>query len=296
MKKILSIDGGGIRGIIPARILMRLEEDLGAPLNNYIDLVAGTSTGGIIAASIAAGKPMNEVVDLYLEEGVYIFQKKWYRGLINSKYPDHQIDLPLEEHFANMKLVDLKIDFLTTAFNITDGKPRFFSKRGEGPMFVRDVLRATTAAPTYFNPAVIGEKEYADGGLFATSPTMCAYAEAKSLYKKSASEMFVLSIGTCSKVQGYENASKWHKFKWITPLIDSLMSSDAGVTHYQLMQIYKSINLPGNYFRINGNLPDYIDSSMDNNKRENIQAMLEFADELYDQQEKKIKKILHALQ
>jgi len=293
-RKIISIDGGGIRGLIPARILMRLEEELGSPLNTYFDLAAGTSTGGIIAAAISAGKSMREIVDLYTQEGPYIFKKSWHRGLINPKFPNKQIDDPLNDYFSSMKLADLSIDFLTTAWNITDGRPRFFSK-DEGYILVKDALRATTAAPTYFEPAQIDGKEYADGGLFANSPSMCAYAEAKSLYKVEASDLFVLSLGTSGEAKGFDNARKWHKFKWIKPLIDSLLGSDAGVTHYQLMQIYKSVGESDNYIRINGRLPKNVNPQMDDASPNNIKALLDFADLLYEKNSKKIKKIIQKI-
>jgi patatin-like phospholipase/acyl hydrolase len=298
-KKIIAIDGGGIWGIVPAYILMQIERQIDDHLFNHVDLVAGTSTGGIIAGGIARGLSMDKILAFYQEDGPQIFSKQSFIkqaksvfGLFGSKYSTEILKENLLERLGDITLDDLYIDYLSTAYNMTDGRPRFFSKSQEGSLKLVDVIAGGAAAPTYFVPNKIGGKEYSDGGLFCANPAMSAFAEAKGLYSGiKAEDIFLLSLGTGSKEQGYSSVYKWFKYKWIRPLIDIMMSADAGVAHYQLVQIYKSAKAPGNYYRINGRIPKGIDKEMDDASPENIKVMMSFAEDLFMKNKRRIKEI-----
>jgi uncharacterized protein len=287
MKKILSIDGGGIKGIIPAYQLVKLEEELGGKISDHFDLIAGTSTGAILAAGLSSGYNAQELLDLYLNEGKNIFKSslkqklKSMNGLIGSKYADKKFEKSLRKYFGNSCLKDLSTDFLAVTYNMTNDRPRFFSTSQEPEYDVANVVRASSAAPTYFNPVEIEGQKYIDGGVVSNNPAMCAYAEAKNLYKTQASEMFVLSLGTGTKVDNYNGMHKWFKFKWVNPLIELMMGADSGVVHYQLSQIYNSIDKRNNYYRISDTLPKGLDHSMDKVTDKHLNDLLAVAESIY---------------
>ncbi len=209
---ILSIDGGGIRGILPGVILAYLEERLqkkeknkDARLSDYFDLFAGTSTGGILTCMYIApgadGRPLftaPEAVDLYLKNGEKIFSRPyWYKlrtlfGLFGAKYPVTNIERILKSYLKDTTLEDVLKPCLVTAYDIVQRKTVFFNKTDtinvEDKIHnyrMRDIARSTSAAPTYFKPVKIeslfGAPLYLiDGGVFANNPAMCAYAEART--------------------------------------------------------------------------------------------------------------------
>jgi uncharacterized protein len=301
MKKIISIDGGGIRGIVSSYILMKIEEELGKPLHNYIDLVAGTSTGSIIAGAIAAGIPIKNVYALYLQEGPKIFNRDFKQkvktcfGFVGSKYSKEQLNNSLENRFNDIKLGELKINFLATAYNMTEGRPRFFSSKFNQDYLLKEVVMASSSAPTYFKPTIIDGEEYVDGGLFSSNPAMASYAEIKHLYNSKAEDIFIFSVGNGQRVEGYLEVNKWNKFNWVNPLIDIMMSSDAGIAHYQLVKIYKSINKRDNYIRVNEVLPATISKHLDDVSEANIKSLINFAEFSYKMNEEKIKTLIKQL-
>ena len=227
--RILSIDGGGIRGILPGQILVALEEKLQdksgkteARIADYFDLIAGTSTGGILACLyLCPGEreperprfSASEAVELYLEYGDDIFDVSlWQRlssggGLWDEKYSEAELEKSLKEYFGDLKLSELLKPCLITAYDIRRRKAHFFKQHKavtdpKRNFLVRDVARATSAAPTYFEvPKVMSlsspPKPYPliDGGVFVNNPALCAYAEART-FGKTAKDMFILSLGT----------------------------------------------------------------------------------------------------
>jgi hypothetical protein len=209
MYRILSIDGGGIRGLIPATILATMERQACKPLGQLFDLVAGTSTGGIIAAAVAAGIPMERVVNLYRERASEIFSRGPAKrltslgGLADEKYEASGLKRCLKDVFGELRLSDLRTDVLITACTLS-GAPHFFKSRKArldkaDDYFLEDVCLATSAAPTYFPPAEITDVDgkvthyLVDGGLVANNPAMCAVTEA---FKAGEPFPWLLSIGT----------------------------------------------------------------------------------------------------
>lgn len=207
MKKILSIDGGGIRGIIPGQVLVALEEKLQVKSGNpkariadFFDFFAGTSTGGILTCislcpsnndPTTAKFSAQEAVDLYKEHGNKIFDLTiWERvanpwGVLDEKYNATALEQLLKEYLGDIKLSELLKPCLITAYDIDRRSSHFFNQHdcallGEGAdVVVRDVCRATSAAPTYFEAAQIKSCSgvsypLVDGGVFANNPTLCA--------------------------------------------------------------------------------------------------------------------------
>jgi len=284
LKRILTIDGGGIRGIIPAQVLVALEQKLkqhsgndNARIADYFDLIAGTSTGGILTCIFlcpeqGADRPRfsaQQAVDLYIQNGDRIFDiPLWHRmrtggGLLDEKHPSDGLQAVLSEYLGDLCLSDLLRPCLITAYDIRNRRAMFFTQHdarqaASHDFALSDVCRATSAAPTYFEAAKIASKmevdfPLIDGGVFANNPTMCAYAEARKLFGVGAAEMAILSLGTGvdRKSYPYEDAKDWGLAGWIKPVIDIMMSGIGETVDYQVRQIFDSVERPQQYLRIN---------------------------------------------
>ncbi|HEY8581871.1 MAG TPA: patatin-like phospholipase family protein, partial [Capillimicrobium sp.] len=194
--RVLSIDGGGIRGIIPVTVLAALEQRAGRPTSALFDLVAGTSTGGILALALnvpdaegSARWSAAAVLDLYREEGPQIFSRSLGRritsvdGLLDDRYGNDNLREALRRYLGDTTVGEALTPALVTAYDLVARKPRFFkSWRPEDaavPMAL--AAEATSAAPTYFEPVLVDGAPLIDGGVFAGNPAMCAYAEARRL-------------------------------------------------------------------------------------------------------------------
>lgn len=188
MKKILALSGGGIRGVITAAILQHMEQSKGLLCRTY-DLIAGTSTGGILACCAAIGIPMVVAKHLYQHDGYRIFsrglRKLDYEGIVLPKYPASGIESVLREYLTDKKLSDCLCDILVTAWDheanvsvmMTSKQFRNLKPTDVWPatnLELWKVGRRTSAAPTYFPSA---EGRYHDGGTYANNPSLCALAE-----------------------------------------------------------------------------------------------------------------------
>jgi patatin-like phospholipase/acyl hydrolase len=238
---VLSIDGGGIRGIIPAMVLAELEARTGRPAAELFDLVAGTSTGGIIACALGTGRPAAEIVRLYLDEGPEIFSRSLVRrlttagGLLDERYDDDALDAALDAYLGSATLGDSRVDVLITAYDLHARATVFFKSWREEwrHLRMRDAARATAAAPTYFEPLLLGGRSLVDGGVFATNPAMSAYAEAARL---GHGDRVLVSLGTgrLTKRIDHEDAVGWGQLEWVRPLLDVVFDGVAAAVDYQL--------------------------------------------------------------
>jgi uncharacterized protein len=209
---ILSIDGGGIRGIIPAMILARIERRTGRRITEMFDLIAGTSTGAILALGLTV--PQNrkgtrpkyeasQLVSFYEEDGRKVFHAFWQNivslhGLFDERYPSQGIEAVLQKYLgAETRLSQALSEVLITSYEIETRRPFLFTRRRarakRGAHFdprMWEVARSSAAAPTYFEPFQIKRSKrshlpplsFIDAGVFVNNPTLCAYAEAVSLH------------------------------------------------------------------------------------------------------------------
>lgn len=308
--RILSIDGGGIRGIVPGQVLVALEQKLqqrdpAKPrIADWFDLIAGTSTGGILTCLYlcpdANRRPRfsaPDAVDLYLQHGDNIFDVGFFKsieslgGVADEKYSAAPLEKVLKEYFGDLKLSELLKPCLITAYDITRREAKFFDsaditikKLGPGrDFYVRDVARATSAAPTYFEPANISaldRKVYplVDGGVFANNPAMCACVEAFGLNPKlGVTDLKVLSLGTgtADKPYHYSEAKNWGKIGWVGPVLDIMMSGVSETVDYQLKMLFNSAGCQQNYLRLQLDLERFpsVDGAMDNASEKNMRAL-----------------------
>ncbi len=325
LTRILSIDGGGIRGIIPGQVLVALENKLKQKSGNnkvrisdFFDLIAGTSTGGILTCIMLcpdsndpsrARFSAEEAVGLYLDKGSEIFDiSVWQKlksagGLAEEKYSEKALEKSLDNYLKDLKLSDLIKPCLITSYDIKRRKAKFFTqhdavKNEMSDYYLKEVARATSAAPTFFEVAHVKSMTdvyypLVDGGMFANNPALCAYAEVRKKFENrpSAKEMMILSLGTgyMRKEYDYEDAKDWGAIKWLKPLIDIMMSGVSETVDYQLMQIFDAVNRPDQYLRINSELI-YAEPDMDNASEENLKNLKQDGTNIAENFDKQLEK------
>ncbi len=184
--KVLAIDGGGIRGLIPALVLAEIEARTERRIAELVDLIAGTSTGGILACALGKPSPLPaaEVAVLYEEEGPKIFSRSLLRrvtsldGYLDERYDDDGLVSALERYLGATRMTEAAVPLLLTAYDTERRGVHFLRSEGEGSgATMVEAAHATSAAPTYFEPVRVGGATLVDGGVFAINPSLCAYAE-----------------------------------------------------------------------------------------------------------------------
>jgi patatin-like phospholipase/acyl hydrolase len=250
---ILSIDGGGIRGIIPAAILAALRQGVGSDLHEVFDLICGTSTGGIIALGIGTpahqGQPYRpeELVAMYVAHGPAIFRKRCLTGvreLLGPKYSPRPLEKVLQEFFGDTEFRSALTPLLVSSYDLQSQQPFFFKshhiaadRAWNWP--VRLIARATSAAPTFFPPLHLrgddGDYALVDGGVFVNNPAMAAYAEARRIYS-DATEFYIVSVGTGARDDKimYRRAKCWGLLGWARQIVPVMMDSVSGAVDYEL--------------------------------------------------------------
>jgi patatin-like phospholipase/acyl hydrolase len=307
VRKILSIDGGGIRGVIPAAVLVEIEARTQKPVAELFDLIAGTSTGGLLAlgltkpsagASGTAEFTAQQMLELYEREGSSIFERNlWHRfmaldSVLEEKYPSQGIERVLAEYFGDAMLSESLTELLVTSYDIERRTPFFFrrsrAREREGwDWQMRQAARATSAAPTYFEPVKLqseNSSEYyalVDGGVFANNPAMCAYAEARTLWPDE-EDFLVVSLGTGELTRRipYDVARGWGLAKWAQPILGVVFDGVSDTVDFQLAQLCRDEqNRVARYLRMQVRLEEGSDD-MDNATRGNIHVLRLLAEEL----------------
>lgn len=206
--RLLSLDGGGVQGAFTASLLAELEEHTGNRVADYFDLVAGTSTGGIIALGLGLGLDAGQLATFYREYAGRIFgpaesrKRRFLRRLI-APQPLDELSEALGEVFGTRTLGEARTRLVIPAFNVVRGDIHLF-KTAHRRRFRRDYKRravevalATSAAPTYFEPFVddVGNR-FVDGGVWANNPIAVAVNEAIGVLECPPESVEALSIGT----------------------------------------------------------------------------------------------------
>lgn len=233
-KRVLSIDGGGIRGIYPATILAEIEKRLPEPLYQYFDLITGTSTGGIIALAIGLGFDASEIVGFYEKFGPKIFggwrSWRWLRHWVTTKYDDEELKRALEDTFGEKYVGDSKTRLVIPS--MVPGKGVYLYKTCHRNDFERDYWRkateaamATAAAPTYF-PAYTNETKdiLVDGGTWANNPILFGLMDGIGILNWKKDEIKVLSISCIEKSLDHHLPKRKGKIAIASHLTDLFMS------------------------------------------------------------------------
>uniref|UniRef100_Q3ANS2 Patatin family protein n=1 Tax=Chlorobium chlorochromatii (strain CaD3) TaxID=340177 RepID=Q3ANS2_CHLCH len=288
MKKILSIDGGGIRGLIPALVLAEIEAQSGKAIGATFDLIAGTSTGGLLALGFAKndgnGKAQysaNNLADIYLSRGNEIFSKSFLKsvasveGLRDELYSANGIEHVLDDYFGDDPLSSCITKSLVTCYDIQNREPLFLKSWREEyqSVLMKHAARATSAAPTYFEPALIpiggATKALVDGAVYINTPSVSAYAEALKLFEDE-QDFFVLSLGTGELIRpiSYDKSKNWGKAEWVVPLLSCMFDGMADAANYQMKML-----LDDKYVRLQTNLSVASDD-LDNVTANNLENLI----------------------
>ena len=256
---ILSIDGGGLRGVFAAHILARMEKEFGLSWKGTFKLFAGTSTGSILAAGLACGLKANELLDFYKNHGHAIFKPRkraWLDPwkLVTSRYSNDALKRLLEEKLGDVRLGQVTSPLIIPSVDISNGKVHVFKSRysdafcRDPEVRVSDAVLASCSAPTFFNPHVVDTYQLADGGLWANNPSLVAAIDANYRRKIPYENIRVLSIGTglsrqfyprshaslfsrvWQAIQGWGLATRWKRGK----LVDLILALQSEATHNAL--------------------------------------------------------------
>ena len=240
MRRILVIDGGGIKGIVPASFLSHVEESLRVPIAAYFDLIVGTSTGGIIALALGLGLSARDILAFYEQRGPEIFYgnprfracRRWFR----AKYDPRPLRSALEDVFGKRTLGESTKRLVIPSLNIDTGEVHVW-KTAHDPRFERDykshvvdVALSTAAAPTYFPTHRLAcGTPLIDGGTWANNPIAVALVEAIGILKWPADSLRVLSLGCTTKALNIDwgRTHSLGKFGWAEKIADVFMAGQS---------------------------------------------------------------------
>lgn len=269
--KMLCIDGGGIRGVFAVAFLSAIEEYYHKPVGELFDVIAGTSTGAIIAASASLKLKMSEVLENYINYGKKIFVRQAKIGLHKSIYSDRYLRRFLQKAFGQLLLADIHKPLLIPAVNITKGRP-FIHRSNYGhietdlSLHLWDAVLSSCSAPIYFPPNNINNEYLSiDGGLWANNPSLVCVTEALHHFQTNINEIKILSLGTGQQTIDFTistdkawGVKQWLPFHFptmkVTPkLLDlALQLSSESVTYYC------NLLLGDHYLRINSKLGEEV--------------------------------------
>ncbi len=302
---MLSVDGGGVRGIIPALVLDHLERSTGSPCAELFDLMVGTSTGGIIALALSLADEgggsrysANDLVTLYSERSGEIFRPSLWRrllslrGVLDETYSTEPLNGILGEYFEDSTMADCRSAVMVTAYDIENRNTVFLKSSKSEHLNVRlaEAARATSAAPTYFEPAntnVNGDnKALIDGGVYINSPAVSAYAEAMKLFPGD--DITVVSLGTGELIRPIpgNTAAGWGSAGWILPLLDCMFDGASKAVNHQMSQF-----LGARYQRFQLSLESASDD-MDDASEENLAALKRAGERLIAQESQRLDELV----
>jgi patatin-like phospholipase/acyl hydrolase len=273
---VLAIDGGGIRGLIPALVLAELERRCDRRAGELFDLIAGTSTGAIIACALARPEPLaaRRIAELYERDGPRIFDRSLLKritsaeGYLDERYESDGLVEVLGSHLGTVRLRDARPPLLITAYDIERRSAVFLRSTDDASMV--DAAHASSAAPTYFEPVRVDGATLIDGGVFATNPAMCGYAEAAGQLD------LLVSLGTGEQTRPlrYEDVRGWGRLEWATPILDVVFDGSADAVDEQASAL-----LGDRYIRLQTRLDEASDD-LDDASAGNLAALRREAERL----------------
>jgi len=304
--KVLSIDGGGVRGIIPARILKEIETRTNKPISKLFNIVSGTSTGGLLTLAITKpntqGNPefsAENLVDLYMERSKEIFVKpsiirkiKTGFGLWGSKYDRAAYDKILLQIFKDTLLSQSLCPVFIPIYSLGNSKPfiastYFAARNKENDFYLRDIAGAASAAPTYFDPKKFRSPnsttiyQGVDGGIYANNPELIGVTGVYLLHPSfEIGNIILLSLGTGDTVKNNQNSGNDGDIGWLKnkDIIGSMMDAESAIAETAVTAMLKN----SNHFRFQLHLPSEL-ADMDNSSDNNLNALLEAAEDFIQQ-------------
>jgi uncharacterized protein len=266
--RVLSLDGGGVRGAFTASVLAELEQRTGTRCAERFDLIAGTSTGGLLAIALAMGHPADRLFAFYRDRGASIFPferrlgrfRGALRQLRTTKYAPTALRDALTDLLGASTLGEAHTRLVIPAYDITTGRVFVFKTR-HLPRFEYDVdvpavdiALCTSAAPTYFRANLLAQHAkvaYIDGGVWANTPAMVGIVEAVGFLGRGLDEIDVLSVGTTSPVPDFSNQVQSGAIAWGKGMVDLFMTAQT-----QGSVAMAQVLCGSRFHRINMTVPD----------------------------------------
>ena len=274
--KVLALDGGGIRGLIPALVLAEIERRTGRAVHQLVDLVAGTSTGAILACALTRPDPLPaaRIAELYVEEGPRIFDRSLLKritsggGYLDERYDDDGLRAVLEHWLGTSRLADADPALLITVYDLE--RRRAVLLRRDDDLSMVEAAHASSAAPTYFEPVRAGGATLVDGGVFAINPAALAYAEVGG----KLDVLLSLGTGAMTRPLPFDKVSRWGRLEWAQPIIDVVFDGSADAVDLQLSAL-----LEDGYVRLQTPLDEASDD-LDDASEDNLAALTREAERL----------------
>ena len=292
--RILSIDGGGLRGLVPLLILKEVEKITGKKIYELFDLIVGTSTGGIIACGLTATKDgktpllsIDKLIELYTTKGNIIFPYKnniftKINSVFNPKFCPDGLDKELSNYFQGLKLSNTLKPIIATSYDIRNNEVVMFkSRKSNEPGYdclLKDLCRATSAAPTYL-PSY--EMNYGgklrtciDGGVFINNPSLAGVSDViRNTYgieDINVEDISLLSLGTGIYTEniGVKETKSWGLKDWVKPITDVMSQATSKVVDYECNEFLD------NYLRIQVTIDDEEKSDMSDSRIETTNYLI----------------------
>ena len=290
--KVLAIDGGGIRGVIPALVLAEIEQRTGRAIATMVDLLAGTSTGAIIACALARPNAMSarRIAAAYERDGPRIFHRSLTKvvssvgGLADERYDARGLVESLRRHLGETRLADASTGLVVTAYDL-ESRRALVLRSSRDDVSMVDAAHASAAAPTYFEPVRLGDRTLVDGGVFALNPAALAYAEVSGTLDVLVS----LGTGEHTRRLPYGQVKDWGMLEWARPILDVVFDGSADAVDAQLRALIDT-----RYARLQTRLEQASDA-LDDASPENLAALRQEAQRLITARSAEIDRICAAL-
>jgi patatin-like phospholipase/acyl hydrolase len=290
--RVIAIDGGGIRGLIPALVLAEIEHRTGRAIATMVDLIAGTSTGAIIACALARPNAMSatRIAAAYERDGPRIFDRSLIKvitsvgGYADERYDARGLVDSLRRHLGDTRLADASTGLLLTAYDL-ESRRALLLRSGRDDVSMVEAAHASSAAPTYFEPLRLGDRTLVDGGVFAVNPAALAYAEV-------AGDLDILvSLGTGEHTRRlpYARVKDWGVLEWARPILDVVFDGSADAVDAQLRALMDT-----RYARLQTRLTEASDA-LDDASADNLAALRREAEHLIADRSADIDRICAAL-
>ena len=316
---ILAIDGGGVRGIIPARILQEIELRTGKPIYKMIDLISGNSTGGIICLGLVKPPSVSnfgpysatELVNLYKHNSKNIFSKSVFwqiktgKGILGAQYDRNSLDKLLDRYFQDSKFSNALRPAFVFSYSLDKREAHIWSSivartSDDHDFYMRDIAGATSAAPTYFTPKkfqnVKRSKNFVevDGGIYTNNPTILTLANTiRDFPKLKSSDIILISLGTgkTSPSSSFSNLKSTGTWGWVVDanLIDIMLNLNEEITEWEsnMLRLNK-------FYRLQVTI-DEQQQPMDNVSEKNIDSLLKTTENYIKENTKTIDEICSIL-
>lgn len=277
--RVLSLDGGGVRGIITLEVLAYIEQQTGKRVSDLFDVIVGTSTGGLLALGLSKANPYTAraIAQIYATACPQIFHRstaqklKSFAQLAGPKYSNDALyacAMQILGGDTTMRDTAPATDAMVTTYDIDKRTPRFYTSWDTPTVLMLDAAMSTTAAPTYFAPW----HNNVDGGVCDNNPALSGVIETCKRNNCTVRDVIVLSVGTGSDMVAYDGskAAGWGLLTWADPLVSIFTDGTSELHAYHLRRLLPDENVLRVQCTVSGDL-----AGMDNADPRNLQALHE---------------------